>query len=505
MGPGHRSTWGQYRSSPESLAAVEKTMVGPGHRRPWGSTERFGARSPFRAHLRSSERWPQVPRAKQSTGSSPIVTRAGLLKEMHRLADKPVLTFAEQESFEQHLEALEKMKQSERRTKASPFTGGVDGASNLELRDRALSVLETEGRNLSSFQLDHVDKLLRTRSSDVDGSLIARRLLLSENDAYRSGFQKSVTQTSPAYTPEEVMAINLFRAANEGTGSAGGYGIPVLIDPTIILTSGAADAPLLQISRMVTITTDAWKGVSSSGVSWSYDAESSVVSDDTPTLEQPSIPVYAARGFIPYSIEVGQDYPGFADEMAALLAQGFIDLVAKGSMTGSGVACPTGIFTALANATNNPAHVVVTTSGALGAVDTRAAWSSLPERFRPRATWVMSPTVLSKVSAFGNGLALSDFTVNLLADGTSVLTGRPVVISDYAPGFTGTTGAANVAVIGDFNQFIYVQRAGMQVELVQHLFDPTSGRPTGNRGWVAYARHGHDVVAPNGFRLLANS
>src|SRR5450756_139494 len=106
MGPGHRSTWGQYRSSPESLAAVEKTMVGPGHRRPWGSTERFGARSPFRAHLRSSERWPQVPRAKQSTGSSPIVTRAGLLKEMHRLADKPTLTFAEQESFEQHLSLI---------------------------------------------------------------------------------------------------------------------------------------------------------------------------------------------------------------------------------------------------------------------------------------------------------------------------------------------------------------------------------------------------------------
>jgi HK97 family phage major capsid protein len=389
--------------------------------------------------------------------------------------------------------------------KNDPFEGDVRDATRGQLRDRALQVLESRGNSLAPFQKDHLDKLLRTQSDNVNGSQIARRLLVTESEAYRSGFQKAVTQMSPAFTPEEAVAVNEFRAANEGTGSAGGYGIPVLIDPTIILTSGAADAPLLQISRMVTITTDAWKGVASSGVSWSYDAESSTVSDDTPTLVQPSIPVYAARGFIPYSIEVGQDYPGFADEMSALLSQGFIDLVAKGTMVGSGVACPTGVFTALANATNNPAHVVVTTTGSLGAIDTRAAWSSLPERFRPRATWVMSPTVLSKVSAFGNGLAISDFTVNLLADGTSVLTGRPVVVSDYAPGFTGTTGAANVAVIGDFQKFLIVQRAGMQVELVQHLFDTSTGRPTGNRGWFAFARHGHDVIAPNAFRLIANS
>lgn len=117
----------------------------------------------------------------------------------------------------------------------------------------------------------------------------------------------------------------------------------------------------------------------------------------------------------------------------------------------------------------------------------------------------MSPGVMSKVRAFGNGLALSDFTVNLLADGTENLTGRPVVVSDYAPGFTGTTGAENYAVVGDFSRFLVVQRAGMQVELIQNLFDQATGRPNGERGWFATARHGHDVVDENGFRLLANS
>ena len=52
----------------------------------------------------------------------------------------------------------------------------------------------------------------------------------------------------------------------------GGFGIPVFIDPSIILTSGAADAPILQLARVVQTTGDAWKGVSSQGVSWSFDA-----------------------------------------------------------------------------------------------------------------------------------------------------------------------------------------------------------------------------------------
>ncbi len=376
-----------------------------------------------------------------------------------------------------------------------------------ELRDGALKVLETEGkrRGLTERQSVHLERLLRTQSDNVNGAQIARRLLITESDAYRSAFQKGVTQEHPVFTPEEARAVNEFRAANEGTGSAGGFGIPVLIDPTIILTSGAADAPILEMSRVVTITTDAWKGVSSAGVSWSYDAEAAAVSDDSPTLAQPSIPVYAARGFIPYSIEVGQDYPGFADEMAMLLSQGFVDLVAKQTAVGSGSSSPTGVFTSMQNVTTNPAHVTVTTAGTLGSADVRAAWAALPERFRNKATWVYSPTVQEKVSAFGNNLALADFTVNFTEAGSFQVLGRPVVVTDYAPAFNSTTGATNYAVIGDFSNFLIVQRAGMTVELVNHLFDTSTGRPTGQRGWFAWARHGHDVVAPNAFRLLSNS
>lgn len=372
-------------------------------------------------------------------------------------------------------------------------------ATRQELRSAALKTLEVEGRGLATHQGDHVEKLLRTQTAATDGSAIARRMLATENDSYRSAFVKAVTQTAPAFTADEVRAINEFRAMSEGTDSAGGYGIPVLIDPTIILTSGAADAPLLNISRVVTITTDAWKGVSSAGVTWSYDAEGTAVSDDSPTLAQPAVDVYTARGFIPYSIEVGQDYPGFADEMRALLNQGYIDLIAKQSMTGS---TPVGIFTALDANTN--VEVVVTTDGAFGAVDVLNVWKALPERYRNRASWIMSADVENEVRGFSTSGPGSYYTVDLSAGGIGTLFGRPVLTTDYAPEFTGTTGAANILVVGDFSNFLIAQRAGMTIELVNHLFDVTNNRPTGQRGWFAYARHGFDSINDNGFRLLQN-
>ena len=373
----------------------------------------------------------------------------------------------------------------------------VRSASRSEIRDAALRISEKAG--LSAGQERHLERLLNTRSEVTDGGEIAKRMILTESDAYRSAFMKGVTQASPAYTAEEAAALNEYRAASS-TDANGGFGVPVLIDPSIILTSGAADAPILSLARVVTITTDNWKGVSSAGVSWSYDAELTEVSDDAPTLAQPSIDVYSARGFIPYSIEIGQDYPGFAEEMRRLLDQGYVDLVAKQSMTGT---TPVGIFTAI-DATA-ASEVSVTTDGALGAVDILKVWSALPERYRSRATWVMHTSVENEVRKFAADSDGAYYTVNLAAGGVSTLMGRPIVVSDYAPAFTGTTGAANILVVGDFSNFVIAQRAGMTVELVPHLFGVTNGRPLGARGWFAYARHGFDSVNDAAFRLLQNT
>ena len=378
----------------------------------------------------------------------------------------------------------------------------VARASRSELRDAALAILDRDGSHLASRNGDHVDSLLRTKNALTDGGVIAKRMVLTESDAYRSAFMKGVTQSAPAFTADEARALDEFRAMSEGTDSAGGFGIPVLIDPSIILTSGAGAAPVLDLARVVTITTDEWKGVSSAGVSWSYDGEGTEVSDDAPTLAQPTVPVYTARGFIPYSIEVGSDYPAFAAEMRRLLDQGYIDLVANGTINGTGSSQPTGIFTALDANTN--VEVVVTTDGTFSAVDLLKTWKSLPERYRANATWIMNTDVENEIRTFAAGADSAYYTVDLAAGGIGTLFGRPIRTTDYAPEFTGTTGAANILAVGDFSNFLVAQRAGMSVELIPHLFATGNNRPSGQRGWFAYARHGYDSINDLGFRLLQN-
>ncbi len=49
------------------------------------------------------------------------------------------------------------------------------------------------------------------------------------------------------------------------------------------------------------------------------------------------------------------------------------------------------------------------------------------------------------------------------------------------------------------------RRGGMSVELVPQLFDVTNNRPTGQRGWFAYARIGGGVATTAAFKLLNQS
>lgn len=371
-----------------------------------------------------------------------------------------------------------------------------------EARSIALATIERKDElGLEPQQLDKLDKLVRSSSADCRGDVIAKRLIVTENDAYRSAWQKAITSPTPVFTADEARAMQAwdeFRAASIGTDTAGGFGVPVLIDPTIILTGQQTLNPFRQISTVRTITTDEWKGVSSAGVSWSFDPEAGEVSDDAPTLAQPTVTTHMARGFIPYSIEIGGDYPGFANEMSMLLAAGLDDLESSVFATGTGSNQPFGIITALDANTN--VEVALTTDGSFSAADVRKVWSALPDRARANATWVMSSDVANDISSFGSSYG-ADSTVDLTGQ-VETLKSRPVVISSYFPDFTGATAAQSVLVVGDFRKYYIVDRVGLTVELIPHLFNTGNNRPSGQRGWFAYKRVGADSVDDAAFRLL---
>jgi HK97 family phage major capsid protein len=385
---------------------------------------------------------------------------------------------------------------------------GVDPSTDItrmtvsEARDHALRMLDSSGSShLEADQKDQVEKQVR-KSTDI-----ARRVLVTENEDYRSAWVKMMTQGHPFLSDEENQAMRSweeYRAASEGTGSAGGYGIPVFIDPSIILTAQGSGNPFLEIARTVDVNTNAWKGVTSAGVSWSFNAEGSAVADNAPTLAQPTVTVFMARGFIPFSIELGEDYPSFAEEMATLLAAGYDELLVDKFSRGSGTGEPMGVLTELS--ANSAVRVPLAAGGTVGASDPYNVWSKVPQRFRRKASWLMSVDVNNAIRELATANVYHALTVTLPEEWADTLFKKPVYESPYMPDHTtSSTATSGLAVVGDFSNYLIARRGGMSTELVPQLFDVTFNRPTGQRGWFAYARIGGGPVNDNAFRLLTNA
>ena len=294
-----------------------------------------------------------------------------------------------------------------------------------------------------------------------------------------------------------------FRDEVRAASEAGSFGlaIPALIDPTIVPSAGEI-ASILARANVVSVMSDVYRPVVSAGASWAFSSEASTYADDTPTFVQPSVTINTAKAFVPTSLELDQDYPAWQEEITQVLQRGYVDLLWVKTAVRSGSGEPFGLFTRMASTTTSPSHVAVTTAGHIGAVDVRAAFAALPERFGATSTWVMHQDVLPQI----RNIAGAASQVDLVTDRQGVaLMGRPVVTSSYCPDFTGTSASESFLTIGDLSGYTVAQRLGVTVEFVPQMRDSATGRPLGQRGYMAYARVGADVTVPNSQVLLANS
>lgn len=392
--------------------------------------------------------------------------------------------------------------------KQNPFDGDVRTMREEQVLDRVRSLLDSpeSAGHLRDGQKTKVEKVARTRTSDLDGDHVGRMILATENPHYRSAFQKVAASMQPAFTSEETQAIEHVRMVKRAaslTTTAGGFAVPSFIDPTIILTSQGSANDILRLARVEMITNDTWRGISSAGVSWQFNAEAAATTDNAPTIAQPSITARRADGFIPYSIEIGMDWPGFAEQMSGLLAEGYDELLASTLTTGTnGSNQPDGLVSSLdATAT---IETELATAGTLVAADVYDLWNALPQRFRrsPNCAWMSSTDVQNTLRQLGT--VDPNFTVDITQEAIPRLFGRQYPMNDYMQDMPSGTGTQALLVVGDFRGYVVAQRAGMTVEFVPMLFDVTNNRPTGQRGWFAWARVGGGVVNSTGFRLLVN-
>ncbi len=299
-------------------------------------------------------------------------------------------------------------------------------------------------------------------------------------------------------TTEEREAVA--RAASL-TGGEGGFGVPSPIDPTLIMTGSGSSNPFRQISKVVTITNDNWLGLAVGAATASWDGEAGEVSDDTPTWVQPSIDAEKAQIFIPASIEITQDYPGFAADVAEIFKEAKDDAEATVFATGAGSGSdqPLGVVTAVAAVTAS--RVAATTDNSFGVEDVYALLEALPPKHRRMADWVSSLQIMNLVRQFATANNYHGFTVDLTAEGITQMLGKAYHEAS-AMDTAITTGDDDVLLVGNFNRYVIVDRVGFNIELIPHLFATGNNRPSGQRGFFGYWRVGGGATDTNAFRVL---
>lgn len=383
-----------------------------------------------------------------------------------------------------------------------------------EYRDRALRAVEVahfpERRELpgdrATYQ-GHIEHLLRSTQEGEPGSpapgAVARHILTTGSPAYRRGFWKTM-QGSPL-SREEQRALSL-------AGSGGGFAIPFALDPTLIPISNSVVNPTRAISRIETIAgANTWLGVTSAAVTASRVAELTEATDTggTPLL-QPTATVTKAHAFVPFSIEVGEDWPALESQFTMLIGQAKDDEEAVSFVTGVGTGVnPQGFVVA---ATAGGQNVAASTGLTITAANIYALEATLPPRFRPNESFVANRGIYNVVRAIDT------------AGGAALWLYMSMGLDTQAPrpGNTGATllgrgaweasamqatvvNGQKLMVVGDFNYFLIVDRIGMTVELVPHIFGSTARFPIGQRGLYAYWRNTSRALTNTAFATLTGT
>ena len=318
---------------------------------------------------------------------------------------------------------------------------------------------------------------------------------------YKRAFLK-VIGTPPGQTAmlteKEINAVAYAGSIRQMDLGAAGYAIPVTLDPTLNLTSDGQVNPLRQLARIETITTTEWKGVTSEGVSMAFHAESYEETDGKPTLAQPTIYAEKASGFVPFTIEAGEDWGALTAELAKCFADARDALEAEKFVNGAGHASnePEGIIAGLVAGSLSDTAAQNTFADD----DVYALKQSLAPRFQPNASFLASGAVLDYVRRMTGPNSTEP---PILTDGppARILSKPAYEVSNMTT--LPTTGGETVLLYGDVKAgFCIVQRVGMAIELIPHLFGTARNYPNGTRGAYCYFRVGAGIIADAAIQAL---
>src|SRR5512143_484300 len=335
-----------------------------------------------------------------------------------------------------------------------------------ELRARAMNLIEEDHKRQRWEFPDAAAEAAMVRAQTPQ---IGRHILLTGSQEYRDAF-RTFLQTGDDST---LRMDPRFRAINL-TNASGGYLLPYVLDPTIVLTNNASANPFRRVSRVVQTTSNAWQGVSSAGVNAALVAEAATAADAAPSdFAQIQVVPKKFAAWVIGSYEALDD-TDFGAQLPGLLSDAKDRIESSYFATGSGTNAPLGGAAAMGTGSRvAPAATGAAFNGTASAVDVYNLQAALPPRFRKAAGAAFMGNIvqLNKVRAidqYGGG----SFWANFTSDTPASLLGQPVYeASDFSSTTTGTSAASGTASItlmyGDFGQFIIADRVGVSM-----IYDP---------------------------------
>lgn len=377
---------------------------------------------------------------------------------------------------------------------AARFASGSDEEYRDRLHDNARRVIERStfpGQKREACQ-ERAAELLDT-VDDQRGTL-ARRIITTGNPVYERAFGKAVLARSVAG-----LSVDEQRAMSLSTDAEGGYAVPYQLDPTVILTDGGSTNPLRRISRVERIVGKEWQGITSEGVVATRTPEVAEATDADPDFDQPVVRPSAVHVFVPFSMDLDQDWARLRSELSRMFAKAKDNEEADSFVNGAGTLISGGGHRPQGIAAGLPAGSEVDDGGAFTSqtlYDMEAGDDGLPPDFRMRARWLANKSIYNLVRQFDTQGG-ADLWERLGAGMPSELIGYPAEEASRMP----TTPAGRYLILGDFSEFLIVDRIGMSVELIPHVFGAANRFPTGQRGIYARWRNSTKILVPNAFRI----
>ena len=334
-------------------------------------------------------------------------------------------------------------------------------------------------------------RIFRLLDTIDDPAALARRIIGTGNPLYGKGFAKGLASDFRDMGSSDMRAA--IEVQNETT--AGGYAVPYVLDPTLILTSNGQANPLRQIARVESIMGNTWKGLTTAGISVARGTEAAAVDPDAVVFGQPSVTVDSIKAEIQFSIESDEDWPRLQSEMAMVIQDAKDYEESESFVNDTGAADHAeGVIYGLA-ATSD----VGTTGDGLTIDDPGRLASRLPDRYEPNASWLGHRAVFSELDRLARAAGFNE--PSIAAANQPTLLGYPryyssAMESDFV------TAAGDILLFGDFKAgFLIVDRIGLSIEIDPHVRDG-DGKWTGSRALLAHWRNSSLILVDNAFRLM---